>query len=334
VSRSKFFTMTFLLGFLILAAVSIAYAHAPELEIDDVDGIFANIIETRDLTFTLYLICILIAGVVGAGHALSPGHGKAVVAAYLIGTRSKVRHACYLGFIVTLTHTFGVFALGLATYFASRYILPEQLYPWLSLASGVMVFIIGVVMLVMRIYSAFSAAASNHSFAVSHSHYGHKAHDVNNHHHFDESHDDSSPDRHYHDHDNDTHFQHDWKKHHDHKHKHSHIPPGFDGSPVTWRSLLSLGVSGGILPCPSALVLMLSAISLNRVGFGLVLVLAFSAGLAAMLTLVGILFVKARKILEWLPFSNPLMMFLPIAASLVIMVLGIGIVINSIKLIL
>src|SRR5262249_24320116 len=81
-------------------------------------------------------------------------------------------------------------------------------------------------------------------------------------------------------------------------HSHSHLPPGADGSRITWRSLLALGISGGLLPCPSALVVMLASISLHRVGYGLLLVVAFSMGLAAVLTAIGLLFVYAGRVMK------------------------------------
>jgi ABC-type nickel/cobalt efflux system permease component RcnA len=121
-----------------------------------------------------------------------------------------------------------------------------------------------------------------------------------------------------HGHSHTHHLDHD----HSHDHGHSHLPPGADGSPVTWRSLLALGISGGILPCPSALVLLLAAISFHRAGFGLVLILAFSVGLAAVLTAIGLLFIKARTLLDRLPISGPAMRFLPVVTAAVIMVLG------------
>jgi ABC-type nickel/cobalt efflux system permease component RcnA len=85
---------------------------------------------------------------------------------------------------------------------------------------------------------------------------------------------------------------------------HSHLPPGADGSPLTWRSLLALGISGGLLPCPSALVVMLSAIALQRIGFGLLLIMVFSMGLAAVLTTVGVLFVHAGRLMERFQFGH------------------------------
>ena len=80
----------------------------------------------------------------GAVHALSPGHGKTMVAAYLVGTRGTARHAVLLGATVTVTHTIGVFALGFVALALSQYVLPEQLYPWLNLLSGALVVIVGV----------------------------------------------------------------------------------------------------------------------------------------------------------------------------------------------
>jgi ABC-type nickel/cobalt efflux system permease component RcnA len=106
---------------------------------------------------------------------------------------------------------------------------------------------------------------------------------------------------------------------------HSHLPPGADGSPVTWRSLLALGISGGLLPCPSALVVLLSAIALNRVVFGLVLVFAFSLGLAGVLTAIGILFVYAGRLFKRSPVQSRFIRLLPAASALFITLAGLGI---------
>lgn len=324
-ARSKLLATAFLFGFFLWLPGAVLHAHDPQPPPEEED-LLTSLIETPEATPGFVFISMLIAGVFGAMHALSPGHGKTVVAAYLIGTRSTAKHAVFLGFIVTLTHTIGVFLLGVATFFASRYILPEQLYPWLSAASGSIVFIIGTVMFVMRMRSVFSRAHRDRTHGAP------QVHDAD-HHHVDDHHHDDLPDGHHHHHhqhpDGGHHAAHAWDAHHDHKHGHSHMPPGMDGSPVTWKSLLALGVSGGILPCPSALVLLLAAISLHRVGLGLVLILAFSAGLAVVLTCIGLLFVKARRLLEKLPLGSPLMTLLPIATALVIMVLGVGIMVKA-----
>jgi ABC-type nickel/cobalt efflux system permease component RcnA len=115
---------------------------------------------------------------------------------------------------------------------------------------------------------------------------------------------------------------------HGHQHSpggHTHLPPGADGSPVTWRSLLMLGISGGLLPCPSALVVMLGAIALGRVGFGLLLVVAFSLGLAAVLSGIGLVFVYAGKIFERLPGQARLLRWFPAASAMFIAMVGVGI---------
>jgi ABC-type nickel/cobalt efflux system permease component RcnA len=257
---------------------------------------FTRLIQTKDLTPRTYLIALLISIGLGAMHALSPGHGKSIVAAYLIGTRGTVSHAVFLGATVTLTHTVGVFALGFITLFASRYILPETLYPWLSLVSGIIVVIIGATMIVKRIKAVRNQTGSHHHFthAQSHKDYGDGSHNKSgyghHHHNDDDHHHDNSRDRHSYsnltDHSHSHHHRHDdhdheglasrldhrgTKKltlfHHNHNdnqdHGHSHLPPGAGGEPVTWRSLLALGITGGILPCPSALVVLLAAISLH-----------------------------------------------------------------------
>src|SRR3989304_3762810 len=111
---------------------------------------FTQLITLQEVGPLTLLFAIVVSFVWGALHAMSPGHGKTVVAAYLVGTRGTSRHALVLGLTVTLTHTLGVFALGLVTLFASNYILPEQLFPWLSLASGVLVLGIGLTLLITR----------------------------------------------------------------------------------------------------------------------------------------------------------------------------------------
>ena len=102
-------------------------------------GGFESLIERGDLSLGVILISLLIAAFWGSVHALTPGHGKALVAGYLVGTKGKPRHAFLLGATVTVTHTFGVFALGLVTLLLSQFIVPDQLYPWLTLVSGLLV---------------------------------------------------------------------------------------------------------------------------------------------------------------------------------------------------
>lgn len=244
---------------------------------------FAELIAVQTLTPGIALLGLLLAAVLGAAHALSPGHGKTVVGAYLVGSRGTARHAAFLGLTVTITHTAGVFALGVATLFASRYILPERLFPILSLVSGVLVALIGFSLFTRRL-SALLTGGQEHSHVHDgsvHSHGGGCAH--------------------------------------------SHLPPGTGGEAVSWRNLLALGVSGGLLPCPSALVVLLSAVALHRVGYGLLLVLAFSIGLAATLTGIGLAFVYAGRWLSRfgsLRRAEWLQRVLPVLSALVVACLG------------
>jgi len=225
----------------------------------------------------------------GAVHALSPGHGKSIVAAYLVGSRGTARHAAFLGLTVTVTHTASIFALGIVTLYLSDYILPETLYPWLSVISGLVVVGMGGSILVRR--ARRLRATQQH------------------HHHHDHDH------AHAHGHD------------HDHDHPHHHGPGGHTHEPpaaITVRSMLALGISGGILPCPSALVVMLGAIAVHRVAFGLVLVVAFSFGLAATLTGVGMLVVYARRLVDRVPSSGRLVQAAPTFSAAVITILGVA----------
>ena len=193
----------------------------------------AELIAVPHLTPGLVLLGLLFAVILGAVHALSPGHGKTVVGAYLVGSRGTARHAAFLGLTVTITHTAGVFALGLVTLLASEYVLPEKLFPVLSLLSGGLVVAIGLTLFVRRLRKALRPG-SDHS----HTHDGH-IHDQD------------------HIYGNDHHHGVDPSLPHSHGGRaHSHLPPGADGSPVKWKSLLALGISGGILPCPSALVVL------------------------------------------------------------------------------
>jgi len=103
------------------------------------------------------------------------------------------------------------------------------------------------------------------------------------------------------------------------------MPPGADGTPITWRSLLALGISGGIIPCPSALVVLLGAIALNKIGFGLVLVLAFSLGLAGALTAIGMTFIYAGRLFNRFPSQGRIIQILPVLSALFVSAIGVAI---------
>jgi nickel/cobalt exporter len=247
------------------------------------------------------LLLLLAALGWGALHALSPGHGKAMVAAYLVGTRGTARDAVALGGAVTVTHTIGVFALGLVTLALSQYVLPEDLYPWLTLVSGLMVAGVGAGVLRSRLRNARDARGHAHR----HDHGHHDGH----HHHDDHHHHDGPHDHHHHDGPHDHH-------HHDGHHRH-HDPerPGV-------RGILAMGAAAGLIPCPSALVVLLAAISQHQVALGLLLILAFSVGLAATLTVLGLAVVSARRLIPAQLASGRLATVLPAASALLIVAVG------------
>jgi nickel/cobalt exporter len=269
----------------------------------------AALVSVERLSATVIAISMLAAFFWGAAHALTPGHGKAVVAAYLIGARGTARHAGILGMTVTLTHTAGVFILGAVTLYLSRYILPEVLYPWLSVASGVLVVLIGLTLLYRHLDSMSHDSKAGHTHAEhTHPHDGEHSHAHHTHsHHSEHSH-----------------------VHHTHSHgghTHSHLPA--DGSQVTWRGLIALGVSGGLVPCPAALVLLLGAISLDRLGFGMVLVVAFSIGLAIVLTTIGLIMIYARRLFERFTFEARVPRLLPVVSASIITLAGVGIALGA-----
>ena len=280
-----------------------------------------------DLSVGVVIGALLFAMGWGALHSLSPGHGKTMVAAYLVGTRGTPRHALLLGLFVTVTHTIGVIALGLVTLFASRYILPETLFPWINLVAALLVVAVGVWVGWAR-FTAMrrrTAHAGAHALGAAHPH--EPARDaaaptralavagvrapstrVSDHRHaHDHSHDHGHPHPHDHDH-----------SHHDGPGGHTHAPP----EDLSMRSLLAVGASAGIIPGPSALVLLLGAIALDRVGYGLVLVVAFSLGLAGLLSAIGLLILYARRFVERLPLDGRLASAAPVVSALVMIVLG------------
>lgn len=241
------------------------------------DGGFASLIARDNLSASFILVALAIAFFWGAAHAFSPGHGKSVVAAYLVGSRGTPRHAVFLGLTVTVTHTIGVFALGLITLSLSAFIVPEQLYPWLNLVSALLIVGVGVGVLRWRLREWRQGKAGQ------------------SHHHHDHGHG------------------------HEHSHDHSHDDPG-----LSRRRLLGVGISGGIIPCPTALVVLLAAIALHRVAFGLALILGFSFGLAAAMTGIGLIAVTAKRTFARVDFNGGLIRLLPAASALV--VLGLGLV--------
>jgi ABC-type nickel/cobalt efflux system permease component RcnA len=266
---------------------------------------FTELMTTPQFGVWFLVAAAAIAAGLGALHALEPGHGKTIVAAYLVGSRGTAYHAFLLGMIVTASHTAGVYALGAVTLYASRYIVPEQLYPWLGAISGFLIAALGSYLFLQR-YAGHE---------IGHSHVPGE-----HHHHHDRAH--IHADGHVHVHDGYEHG-------HDARDQHGHHHLEISGD-VSYRHLLALGITGGIVPCPAALVVLLSAVALNRVAFGLFLIVAFSVGLAAVLIAVGLLMVYARRFITQFRSDGRLITrWLPLTSAGVITVLGIAIAIRS-----
>jgi ABC-type nickel/cobalt efflux system permease component RcnA len=222
-------------------------------------------------------VALAIAFFLGAAHALTPGHGKTLVAAYLVGSRGTVWDAVYLGSVVTLTHTSSVFVLGLLTLYASQKVQMDRIYPWLSVTSGLLVFGMGLWLLRSRW----------------------KAHGHHHHHH-------------HHDHDH-------------HHHHHDHEP-----SKVSRGHLLSLGISGGLVPCPEAMVVLLMAVSLRKLALGLVVLVAFSIGLAAVLIGIGVAMILSGPLLARVGESKWTGRWLPVGSAAVVTLLGAAILVQAV----
>jgi ABC-type nickel/cobalt efflux system permease component RcnA len=246
---------------------------------------FTELISTQsNLSFWVLLSAALIAAGLGALHALEPGHGKTIVAAYLVGSRGTAKHAVLLGMVVTAAHTAGVYVLGAATLYASRYIVPEQLYPWLGAISGLSVAVLGI-FIFLRQWTGETGEHS-HTSGERHSHW----------------------------------FLSIFKQ----------AEPTQQATvadrALSLRELCMLGITGGIVPCPAALVVLLSAFSLHRIGFGLFLITAFSLGLAAVLVVVGLTMVYAKRaISSRMPSGGAVLRYLPFLSASFMVIIGIGI---------
>jgi nickel/cobalt transporter (NicO) family protein len=243
------------------------------------DDAFTSLITAERLTLPVVVLSLIFALGLGAVHALSPGHGKAIMAAYLVGTRGTMKHALFLGLTVTLSHTLGVLALGGVALYASSLIAPDRLYPWLGLTSGVIILGIGIWLLIPRVRQG--------------------------------------PEQHH---------------HHPHGHHH-HRPNNSNKLSLTWKNLTALGVVGGLVPSASALVILLAALSLHRLDFGLLLIFAFSAGMATVLAGVGLVLVYAGKAVERVGFQHrwvaSLANRIPLLTALVVLVSGLVLAVRA-----
>ncbi len=250
---------------------------------------FTELMTNQHMSLWFLVTAAFLAAGLGAFHALEPGHGKTIVAAYLVGSRGRTRHAIGLGLLVTAAHTAGVYILGAVVLYASKYIIPEQIYPWLSIFSGLVIAILALYLL-LRAWTGLDIPDA-HGEGVLHTHwYSTRRSPI------------------------------------DTEAALAQSASSFEERTVPLKQLLLLGISGGIIPCPAALVVLLSAVSLHRVGLGLFLIVAFSFGLAAVLIGIGIAMVKARSLLSrWRSDSPLIKRWLPLASASAMLIAGLAI---------
>jgi nickel/cobalt exporter len=236
--------------------------------VDAATSAFERVVARDHLSLAFGALALLLSVALGAVHALAPGHGKTVMAAYLVGERGSLRQALVVGATVTATHTAGVVVLGVLLT-ASSAVAPDRLFPWLGVASGLMLATIGVGLL------RRSRNAHPHP--------------------------------------------------HPHPHEHSHGDHHHHDAPVPMRArgLVALGFAGGLVPSPSALVVLLGAMALGRAWFGVLLVLGYGLGMAVTLTGAGLLLVRARRTLDRRP-GRLLTRLLPVATASVVVLVGLS----------
>jgi nickel/cobalt transporter (NicO) family protein len=284
---------------------------------------FAALVTAADLNPTVILLALAGAAILGGMHAASPGHGKSMMAAYIVGTHGTVLHAMALALSVTLSHTTGVLVLGLLTVVASNVIFPEQLYPWLTLVSGAVVLVVGARFLALALLHRGVSDHHHHHHQHNHDH-GHADHDHL--HHVEEAHARQVP--------------RESLRGGEFSQSTGGAPPRGAGptsagpaKPAlapTWRSLFALGLAGGIVPSGSALVVLLSSVALGRLGFGLVLIVAFGLGMAIVLVTTGVLLVHAGRLMLRLfpdddrsPLRQRISAAVPLVSATVMTLLGV-----------
>ena len=329
----------------------------------------------QPLTLQLAIVALVVSFVLGGLHALTPGHGKAIVAAYLVGSKGRVIDAVFLGLVVTFTHTFSVIALGIVMLVAQGF-APEDIVPWLSLFSGVLIVGIGAWLLTRNMKQYYSGSVHSQAHGHQHPHPHEHPHEHDHSHDHDHPHDhnhehdaeDGHDDDHSHEHDHDHPHTDDHDHGHDHSHEHSHDDDHDHDHPHTddhdhghdhshdhshdddhghshdhalthshggkthshavpsertgFWGLLSLGISGGIVPCVDALIGLLFAISLGKLVWGLIILCAFSLGLAAVLVAIGILMVMAKPVIERFTGEGIWLQRLPMISAAVVILLG------------
>lgn len=295
--------------------------------------------------FMIYSGAILL----GALHAFEPGHGKTLIAAYMVGTKGRAWDGMLLGAIVTITHTFSVILLGIVAQMLSKTYSDQVLHDWLGLVSAGIILIVGLWMLKQRL-SGNAGHHHLHLFGSGHHHHTHDhhthdhdhshshSHDHSHSHHPHEVHEKSVTATHSHHTHNNTHELHDHAhSHHDHGHSHSHdhhhhvhTQPSAR-EPQSKLKLLLLGISGGLIPCPAAIATLLAAIAAGKIAQGLSVTLFFSLGLGAVMMSIGVILSQAGRLTEKISDNIELSHKLGIVSALVIVFIGSYTMFHSVK---
>ena len=288
----------------------------------------AGLVRTQNFSPLFLLGAFLLSLALGSLHALTPGHGKTLVAAYLVGSHGRKRDAVFLGSIVTLTHTGSVLIFGLVALLASRFIFPTLIAPWLEIISGLAVVGFGLSLFISRgrVLSAWyqsehTKKLASHFRAVRLAFSGQT----------------DEPSRYvftaaarqsavpFHTHPYGLDIEHagpgDW-----HSHPHSHALPS---NQVTWKSLLTLGISGGLVPCPDAIAILVVAVAIGRIPLGMLLIVAFSLGLALVLIGIGVAMVQGARLMQRNELFKRFSLYTPVLSAVVVLGLGIGLSLSA-----
>lgn len=237
----------------------------PAIVVDARLASLSSAMKRASASVSFSLVAFALAALLGAVHALSPGHGKALAAAYLVGRRARLSQAFVFGTTVSVAHTIVVFVLGGLAVAIEHTMGTDRLMRGLEIVSALTVLLLGLLQLPRRWREVTTFAAG-----------------------------------------------------------HSHAPGwGRARGAGETLSIVALGASSGVTPCPSAVAVLLTAIALHRCGFGLVLVLAFSIGVAATLTAAGLLVLLAGRMLDRVSGAAIFLRWLPVASSVCVLVIGV-----------
>jgi len=280
-------------------------------------AILEGLIQKRESSFTFILSAVFLAALLGALHALSPGHGKTIVAAYLIGAQGKAYHAVALGGIVTLVHTGSVFLLGILTLTASRYFLAADVFPVLELVSGLLIFVLGIGLLYPRLKLWYQDFNQKRKVKKIEGDQGKDPQSGEKRLQIGQPIEELGP-------------------------AHSHDPSDLGAIPrgptvgnplqnIRWRNLIPLAISGGLVPCPDAIAILLVAAAINRVAFGLSLIVSFSFGLAVVLIAIGLLMVQGKRLFDRLRWFNKAALIMPIVSALIVLVAGAWLSVGAVR---